>query len=78
MAQDIVETWLDEYLQQGLQKGLEQGLEQGLQQGARLKEEQVIGTLLKRGTFSPEEIASLVGVDISRVREVAESLEKTS
>ena len=69
MAQDIVDTWLDEYLQQGLQKGL--------QQGARLKEEQVIRTLLKRGTFSPEEIASLVGVDITRVREVAESQGKS-
>ena len=71
MAQDIVETWLDEYLQQGLQKGLEQGLEKGFQQGARLKEEQVIRTLLKKKTFSFEEIASLVGVELSRVREVA-------
>jgi len=81
MAQNIVETWLDEYLQQGLQKGLEQGLKQGLekgfQQGARLKEEQVIRTLLKQGTFSPEEIASLVGVELSRVREVAESQGKS-
>ena len=77
MAQDIVETWLDEYLQQGLQKGLEQGLEKGFQQGARLKEEQVIRTLLKQGTFSPEEIASLVGVELSRVREVAESQGKS-
>lgn len=94
MAQDIVETWLDEYLQQGLQKGLEQGLQQGLekgleqglqqglekgfQQGARLKEEQVIRTLLKKKTFSFEEIASLVGVELSRVREVAESPERGS
>ena len=64
MAQDIVDTWLDEYLQRGLQ------------QGARLKEDQVIRTFLQRGTFSSEEIASLVGVDITRVRTVAESMEK--
>ena len=33
MAQNIVETWLDEYLQQGLQKGLEQGAQAGAREG---------------------------------------------
>jgi hypothetical protein len=64
MAQSIVDTWMEEWLQQGIQ--------QGVQQGARLKEGQIIRQLLNRGTFSPEEIASLVNVDIARVREIAE------
>ena len=82
MAQDIVDTWMEEWVQQGIQQGLQQGLQQGVQQGiqqglqqgvqqgARLKEAQVIRHLLDRGTFSPEEIASLVNVDVVRVREV--------
>jgi len=59
-------------IQQGFQQGIQQGIQQGVQQGARLKEGQIIRQLLNRGSFSPEEIASLVNVDIARVREIAE------
>jgi len=72
MAQSIVDTWMEEWLQQGFQQGFQQGIQQGVQQGARLKEGQIIRQLLNRGSFSPEEIASLVNVDIARVREIAE------
>ena len=76
MAQSIVDTWMEEWLQQGIQQGVQQGVQQGIQQGvqegARLKEGQIIRQLLKRGTFSPEEIAALMNVDIARVREIAE------
>ena len=76
MAQSIVDTWMEEWLQQGIQQGVQQGFQQGfqqgVQQGARLKEGQIIRQLLNRGSFSPEEIASLVNVDIARVREIAE------
>ena len=75
MAQSIVDTWMEEWLQQGIQQGVQQGVQQGIQQGvqegARLKEGQIIRQLLKRGTFSPEEIAALMNVDIARVREIA-------
>jgi predicted transposase YdaD len=98
MAQDIVDTWLDESLQlglqqglekglqqglekglqqgleKGLQQGLEKGLQQGLQQGIQKIQIQTIERLLARGGFSLEEIASLVNVDLSRVREVAEKI----
>ena len=57
MDQSIVDTWTEEWLQPGIQ------------QEARLKEAQVIRHLLDRGTFSPEEIASLVNVDMARMRE---------
>ena len=66
MAQSIVDTWMEQWRQEGIQEGLQQGI----QQGSRLKEAQVIRHLLDRGTFSPEEIASLVNVDVARVREV--------
>ena len=74
MAQDIVDRWLDESLQQGLQQGIQQGLQQGIQQ----EKDQLIQRLLDRGTFSEEEIASLVNVDLARVREIAGSRRKRS
>ena len=33
MAQDIVDTWMEEYLQMGLQQGLQQGVQLGIRQG---------------------------------------------
>ncbi len=63
MAQSLVDSWMEEWLQQGIQ--------QGIQQGVRQNQEQVIRRLLERGGFSHEEIASLVNVDIVRVREIA-------
>ena len=94
MAQDIVDRWLDESLQQGLQQGiqqgiqqglqqgiqqgLQQGIQQGLQQGIQQEKDQLIQRLLDRGTFSEEEIASLVNVDLARVREIAGSRRKRS
>ncbi len=47
-------------------------IQQGVQQGVRQTQDQMIRRLLVRGGFSPEEIASLVDVDIARVREMAE------
>ena len=63
MAQSLVDSWMEEWLQQGIQ--------QGIQQGVRQNQEQMIRRLLERGGFSHEEIASLVNVDIVRVREIA-------
>ena len=62
MAQDIVDTWLEEALQKGVQQGIQQN------------QNQMIERLLQKGESSIEEIASLVGVDIERVRKVAESI----
>ncbi len=82
MAQSIVDTWMEEWLQQGIEQGIrqgvQQGIQQGVQQGVRQNQEQMIDRLLQRGGFSHEEIASLVNVDIVRVREIAESLGKGS
>ena len=64
MAQGLVDSWMAEWIQQGIQ--------QGVQQGVRQTQDQMIRRLLVRGGFSPEEIASLVDVDIARVREMAE------
>ncbi len=60
MAQGLVDSWMAEWIQQGVQ------------QGVRQTQDQMIRRLLVRGGFSPEEIASLVDVDIARVREMAE------
>ena len=82
MAQDIVDTWLEEALQKGVQQGIQQGIEQGIQQGIQpgiqQSQNQMIERLLQKGESSTEEIASLVGVDIERVRKVAERMEISS
>ena len=46
----------------------------GVQQGIQQNQNQMIERLLQKGESSTEEIASLVGVDIERVRKVAESI----
>jgi predicted transposase YdaD len=66
MAQGIVDTWMEQWLQQGIQQGIQQ------------TQIQMVRRLLQRGGFSLEEIASLVNVDLARVREIAESTEKNS
>ncbi len=82
MAQSIVDTWIQEGVQQGIQQGvqqgIQQGLQQGIQQGIQQDQEQVIQRLLRRGGFSHEEIASLVNVEVARVREIAENVDKGS
>ena len=88
MAQGLVDSWMAEWIQQGIQQGVQQGIQQGIQQGVqqgiqqgiqqgvqqgvRQTQDQMIRRLLVRGGFSHEEIASLVNVDIARVREMAE------
>ncbi len=62
MLENIVDTWIEEGIQQGIQKGIQQG------------KERVVRHLLREGDFSHEKIASLAEVDLSRVREIAESL----
>ena len=66
MAQDIVDTWLEEAFLKGFRQGFQQN------------QNQVIERLLQKGESSTEEIASLVGVDIERVRKVAERMEISS
>ncbi len=55
MATNIVDTWIEEGIQQGTQK----------------EKILVVGNLLKQGILAPEQIAKAVGVELSRVREMA-------
>lgn len=65
MPANIVDTWMEEWIQ----KGIEQGIEQGIQKEQIL----VVRNLLEQGILTPEQIAAAVGVEPSRVREIARS-----
>lgn len=48
------------------QQGLEQGIKQGRQQGI----EASVVRMIKSGSLSPEQISSIMAIDIERVREM--------
>jgi hypothetical protein len=74
----LEEFVLDRAKRMGLKEGREQGIEQGIEQGKDIKEQEknynFTKALLLDTDFSEEKIATLVGVDISFVKEVKASL----
>lgn len=56
--------------------GVSQGLSQGLLQGISQNTNNVISNMLKLGRFSQEDIASAVGLPVSKVQEIAISMKK--
>ena len=61
MPANIVDTWMEEWIQKGIEQGIQK--EQIL----------VVRNLLEQGILTPEQIAAAVGVEPSRVREIARS-----
>ena len=66
MPGNIVDTWIEEALQQGLQQGIQK--EQDL----------VVRNLLEQGILTPEQIAAAIGMELSRVREIAQERSRRS
>ena len=55
---------MDMIIEEGIQKGLEEGIQKG--------REEMIRTLLAHGAMTPEQIASMFGIDLERVRKISE------
>ena len=58
MAANIVDEWIEE----GIEKGIEK------------EKNIVVGNLLRQGLLTEDQIAAVVGVDLSRVREIRERI----
>ena len=70
----LAERRAERALEQGLEQGLERGREEGREEGAREAQQKSIKSLLDNTEFSAEKIASLIGVPVSFVERVKESL----
>ena len=64
-------TVIDLLRDQGIEKGMAQGIEQGLAQGIEKGRQEDIEKLLVKGALSPEEIASILEVDLAWVKKIA-------
>ena len=60
-------TVIDLLRDQGIEKGRQEGLQEGRQEGRQ----EDIEKLLVKGILSPEEIASILEVDLAWVEEIA-------
>ena len=63
-------TVIDLLRDQGIERGIEQGIERGRQEGRK----ESIEKLLLKGAHSPEEIASILDVDLAWVQGIARSV----
>jgi len=82
MAANIVDEWIEQGVEQGIAQGIEKGIEKGIAQGIEkgiekgiaqgIEKEKntVVRNLLEQGLLTVEQIAAVVGVDPSRVREI--------
>ena len=71
MATNIVDTWIEEGIQKGIQQGIQKGIQEGIQEGIQKDKVLVVKNLLHQGILTPEQIAQAVGVEASRVLEIA-------
>ena len=62
---------IEKGIEQGIEKGRQEGLQEGLQKGLQKGRQEDIEKLLLKGALSPEEIASILEVDLSWVEEIA-------
>ena len=63
----VIDLLRDQGIEQGIEKGRQEGLQKGLQEGRQ----EDIEKLLVKGILSPEEIASVLEVDLAWVEEIA-------
>ena len=69
----LKEEGLQEGLQKGRQEGRQEGLQEGLQKGVQEGQDKDITRLLQHTSLSPQEIASILEVNLSRVLSLADS-----
>ena len=62
---------IEKGMAQGIEKGRQEGLQKGLQEGLQKGRQEDIEKLLLKGALSPEEIASILEVDLAWVQKIA-------
>jgi len=65
---------VDILIEEGLQKGRQEGLQEGLQKGQR----DAVAKLLEKGILTPAQIASALDLDLSRILEIQEEVDRRS
>ena len=60
------------------EEGFREGIQQGIQQGRQEGRDEVVTRILEKSSLSPQEIASISGVDLSRIMSLANSLPPSS
>ena len=66
-------TVLDLLKEEGFQEGFQEGLQEARQKGFQEAQDKDITRLLQHTSLSPQEIASILEVDLSRVLSLADS-----
>ncbi len=73
----VLDLLKEEGFQEGFQKGFQEGFQEGLQEarqkGFQEAQDKDITRLLQHTSLSPQEIASILEVDLSRVLSLADS-----
>ena len=64
------EEGIQKGLEEGIQKGREEGIQKGLEEGIQKGREEMIRTLLAHGAMTPEQIASMFGIDLELILKV--------
>ena len=74
LAEEKMPTVLDLLKEEGIQEGIEKGIEKGVRIGIEKGQDKAITGLLQHSPLSPQQIASFLDVDLSRVLKLADSL----
>lgn len=75
---NVVDILIEEGLQKGLQKGLREGLQKGLQEGLQKGQRDAVVKLLEKEVLTPDQIASALDLDLSRILEIQEGIDRRS
>ena len=75
---NVVDILIEKGLQEGLQKGLQKGRQEGLQEGLQKGQRDAVVKLLKKGVLTPAQIASALDLDLSRITEIQEEIDRRS
>ncbi len=67
----VIDLLRDQGIEKGIEQGIEKGRQEGLQKGLQKGRQEDIEKLLVKGALSPEEIASVLEVDLAWVEEIA-------
>ena len=74
----LIEEGLQKGLQEGRQEGLQEGLQKGLQEGRQEGQRDAVVKLLEKGVLTPDQIASALDLDLSRVQEIQAEIDRKS
>ena len=70
----VLDLLKEEGIQEGIQQGIQKGIQEGIQQGVQRGRDETIVRLLQHAALSPQEIAAILGVDLSHVMGLAEAI----